>query len=379
MYQPREDSYLLQKFVRKYARGLVLDMGTGSGIQAVTAAENPGVEKVLAVDIERDAILHNQQAIDNKKIVFRVSDLFANVKQSFDTITFNPPYLPSLKLRDIAVEGGKKGYELIKRFLEDASEHLEQNGSILLLFSSLTKKEKVDEAIADTLFVSELLEEKYLGGFETLYVYQIKKSTMLKWLEKNGISGVKKFMKGHRGIIYTGIHGKRKVAIKVQRKDIGVEKTVDLEANVLKKLNRRGIGPKIVLTEPDMIVYEFIKGDFIEKFIEKSPKYKIREVLVEVFRQCFVLDRMKLNKEEMHNPYKHIIIDIHPVMVDFERCKPTTDPKNVTQFCQYIMSLKPVLDRKGFKIDKERMMTSARIYKEKRTERNFQEILGILT
>ena len=378
MYEPREDSYLLQKFVKKYARGFVLDVGTGSGIQAVTAAEKTGVEKVLAVDVDRKAILQNQKAIDNKKIVFRASDLFSNVKQGFDTIIFNPPYLPSVKVKDITVDGGRKGYEVIEMFLQDASEHLEPEGSILLLFSSLTKKSKVDEAIADTLFVSELLEEKYIGGFEALYVYQLKKSSLLKWLEKNGISGIKKFMKGHRGIIYTGIHNRRKVAVKVQRKDIGVEGTVDREANVLKKLNRKGIGPKVILTAPDIIIYEFVKGDFIEKFIEKSPKYKIKEVLLDVFRQCFVLDKLKLNKEEMHNPYKHIIVDIHPVMVDFERCKPTIDPKNVTQFCQYIMLLKPMLEKKGFKIDRERLMNLAREYKKRMTERNFQEILGIL-
>jgi HemK-related putative methylase len=378
MYEPREDSYLLQKFVKKYARGLVLDVGTGSGIQAVAAAGKPGVEKVLAVDIDRKVILQNQKAIDNKKIVFRASDLFSNVKQGFDTIIFNPPYLPSVKVRDITVDGGRKGYEVIERFLQDASEHLEPEGSILLLFSSLTKKDKVDEIISDCAFVPELLEEKYLGGFETLYVYQLKKSSLLKWLEKNGISGINKFMKGHRGVIYTGIYNRRKVAVKVQRKDIGVEGTVDREANILKKLNRKGIGPKVILTAPDLIVYEFVKGDFIEKFIEKSPKYKIKEVLAEVFRQCFVLDKMKLNKEEMHNPYKHVIIDIHPVMVDFERCKPTVDPKNVTQFCQYLMLLKPVLDKKGFKIDRERLMNLAREYKKRMTEKNFQEILGIL-
>ena len=40
VYEPREDSYLLQKYVEKYCKvDLVLDIGTGSGIQAITAAK----------------------------------------------------------------------------------------------------------------------------------------------------------------------------------------------------------------------------------------------------------------------------------------------------------------------------------------------------
>lgn len=378
MYEPREDSYLLQKYVSKYARGLVLDMGTGSGIQAVTAAKRPDVEKVLAVDIDRKAILHCQRTIDNKKIVFRTSDLFANVKQKFDTIIFNPPYLPAIKIMDRTVDGGRKGHESIERFMNEASEHLEPDGKILLLFSSLTKRAKIDGVLADNLFVHKLLEEKYVGGFETLYVYFVEKSSLLKWLEKKGITRIKSFMKGHRGVIYTGIYNKRKVAVKVQRKDSPAKGTVDHEAGILKKLNKKGIGPNLLFTAQDIIIYEFVKGDFIENFIKKSPKYKIKNTLIEVFRQCFVLDKLKLNKEEMHHPQKHIIVDIHPVMVDFERCKPTQDPKNVTQFCQYIMYLKPILDNKGFSIDRERIMELARKYKRRRTHKNFKNILEIL-
>jgi len=42
VYIPREDSFLMQIAVKAYSKGKVLDMGTGSGIQAVTAAANKG-------------------------------------------------------------------------------------------------------------------------------------------------------------------------------------------------------------------------------------------------------------------------------------------------------------------------------------------------
>ena len=54
IYEPREDSFLLQKFVKEYANGRVLDMGSGSGILAETPLER--TKKVLAVDINEEAV-----------------------------------------------------------------------------------------------------------------------------------------------------------------------------------------------------------------------------------------------------------------------------------------------------------------------------------
>src|SRR3989338_5649276 len=56
VYEPREDSLLLAKSVALFARGNVLDMGTGSGIQAITAAQQKNVDTVLAVDVNKQAL-----------------------------------------------------------------------------------------------------------------------------------------------------------------------------------------------------------------------------------------------------------------------------------------------------------------------------------
>lgn len=136
IYDPAEDSFLLQKYVRKYAKGKVLDMGTGSGIQALTALEK--IKDVLAVDINPEAV----KLLKQKGITAKISDLFSNVKGKFDLIIFNSPYLPrdGREPEDSALTttGGKKGHETIEKFLRQAKKFLKKDGKILLVCSSLT-------------------------------------------------------------------------------------------------------------------------------------------------------------------------------------------------------------------------------------------------
>src|SRR3989338_1921722 len=149
IYEPGDDSYLLAEQVGKYARGVVLDLGTGSGIQTIEAAKKKNVKKIIAADIQKDVVNYLKNKIKNKKITFKQSNLFSNVKNmKFDTIIFNPPYLPSdLKVRDITIEGGKKGYEVIEMFLSKANKYLKKDGIILLVFSSLTKPRMINKLI----------------------------------------------------------------------------------------------------------------------------------------------------------------------------------------------------------------------------------------
>ena len=172
IYEPREDSFLLAKYVEKFAIGKVLDIGTGSGIQAETALKFS--KDVLAVDIDKEAINY----VGKKGVKAKVSNLFSNVKDKFDLIIFNPPYLPDEKLEDEESKkittGGKYGYEILERFFNKVSKYLNKNGKILIVFSSLTNKNKVNKIIKKNKFKFKLLESKKIF-FETLYCYLIYK------------------------------------------------------------------------------------------------------------------------------------------------------------------------------------------------------------
>ena len=168
IYEPQEDSYLLNKYVRQYAQGKILDMGTGSGFQAITALEDPDNE-VLAVDISSECVEH----VKKKGVNAIQSDLFEKVEGKFDLIIFNPPYLPEderePKDSKLATTGGKKRDENLKKFLEQAKEYLEENGKILVVMSNLTGKP--EKLFRD--FSWKLLEQEEIF-METLGVYLLQ-------------------------------------------------------------------------------------------------------------------------------------------------------------------------------------------------------------
>jgi len=380
VYEPREDSTLLEKYVRLYAKGSVLDIGTGSGIQAVTAAHSRKVKKVVATDIQKSTIEYCKKNIRNKKTKFIVSDLFKNIKnKKFDTIIFNPPYLPKeLKVKDLTLEGGKKGYETIEKFLNKASNFLKSDGIILIVFSSLTKKEKVDEFIKNNLLEFELLEKQHYF-FEDLYVYKIEKSQILKELGKKNIKNIKYFSKGKRGFVFIGYYKGKKVAIKVKNPESKAILRINNEIKYLKLLNKKNIGPKLLFYDEYYIVYEFINGNFIIDYLKNNKKENIEKIIKKLMNQMFIIDKLKINKEEMSHPQKHIIINKNnnPVLIDFERSRYRIKPSNVTQFTDFLISKNTltILKKNKIRINKNKIINAAKIYKNQQNNKNFNYIL----
>jgi release factor glutamine methyltransferase len=379
IYTPREDSKLLVKYVRKYSKGIVLDIGTGSGIQAITAANNKKVNSVLATDIQDSIIRLNKKNIKNKKIKFLKSDLFNDIKnKKFDTIIFNPPYLPNeLKVKDLTLEGGKKGYEVVERFLNEVNNFLKSDGIILIVFSSLTKKEKVDEFIKNNLLESKLLEKQHYF-FEDLYVYLIKKSALLKTLEKNNIKNINYFTKGKRGFIFIGNYKNKKIAIKTKNPESEAILRINNEIKFLKILNKKNIGPKLLFSDKDYIIYKFVEGNFIIDYLKNNKKENIKKIIRKILEQMFTMDKLNINKEEMSHPLKHIIINKNnPVLIDFERTHHTIKPGNVTQFCDFLISknVSAILERNNISINKKKVINAAKKYKKEQNSGNFNKIL----
>lgn len=355
---------LILSEIKNYAAGRVLDMGTGSGILAIEASRY--AEKVLAADIERDALSAARKNAEKEgctNIGFVQSDLFSKIKGRFDLIIFNPPYLPGCS--DKTVDGGKHGYELTGRFLKDVPRFLKDNGNVLLVFSSLTKKAKVEELIKGYGLDFEKIKEQRIF-FETIYLYQVFKSELLVKLGKLHVRNLELAAKGHRGIVYKGRLNKRIVAVKVERKNSGALNRINNEAEWLKILNRHGIGPGLIKHDDNFIITEFIEGRLIIDFLKKADKPEITSTISNLFRQLYQMDRIGVDKEEMHHPVKHIIVTgSKAVLIDFERCRRTERPKNVTQFCQFLSSerVHEILNLKSIDYSAETLRKLAKGYK----------------
>ena len=81
----------------------------------------------------------------------------------------------------------------------------------------------------------------------------------------------------------------------------------------------------------------------------------------------------------MHHPHKHIYITKHnkPVMIDFERCSRTENPKNVTQFVEFLARIKDEL--KEFMYKPGELRELAKEYKKNLTKSSLETIINNLS
>lgn len=125
----------------------VLDIGTGSGVIAITLACEYIVGEILAVDISPSAMNVARKNANthsvNDKIEFRESNFLDAVKKSekFDLIISNPPYVTETEYKTlapevhadpkIAITSGEDGLDAIRVILEKAPDFLAKGGHIM--------------------------------------------------------------------------------------------------------------------------------------------------------------------------------------------------------------------------------------------------------
>lgn len=147
-----ETEHLVEEVLRLHpdrsAHLRIADVGTGSGILAITLALEYPQSKVLALDISREA-LHvarsNAEVLGADNVRFAESDLLgaAEAEDPFDLIVSNPPYIPlaeaaelHAQVRDhephLALFGGSDGLGVIRRLLQQAARWLKPGGWLLM-------------------------------------------------------------------------------------------------------------------------------------------------------------------------------------------------------------------------------------------------------
>ncbi|MBT4334533.1 hypothetical protein HOD61_01830 [archaeon] len=190
---------------------------------------------------------------------------------------------------------------------------------------------------------------------------------MIPLLLKLRLKNIEYLSKGKRGIIYKAEYKGKRVSIKTKLPSSSAKGRIKNEGKFLKILNKYKIGPKLIKNKNNYLMYEYIEGEFLPTFLEREQDKKIRrKIIIKILKQVRTLDKLKINKLEFTRPLKHVFIKNGSVtMIDFERCYYTESPKNVTQFCQFLINRK--LMAKNINLLQQ--------YKENQTEKNFKEIL----
>ena len=178
--------------------------------------------------------------------------------------------------------------------------------------------------------------------------------------------------RGKRSEVYVFKKNNKLYCIKFKRKDSKAVGRLENEAKFLILLNKYKIGPKLIAYGSDFIVYEFVNGNFFIDYLQRSKNPL--KIIKQIFAQCFIMDKLGINKEEMHRPLKHIIVFRNFVkMIDFERCHYSDKVHNVTQFFQFLYSRKEELQKKGInlKINYKQLQK----YKKEINEKKYKDLI----
>ena len=157
----------------------VADVGTGTGILALTAAR-AGAADVVAIDINPNAVeaaSENARAngLDERVRAVR-SDLLAEVplEPKFDVIISNPPLFPQ-EPRDIADRAWHCGpdYRDITALFDQARERLTGDGVMYVLLSSDCDLEALGGMMQRAGFEARLAEERSIM-IESFLIYELR-------------------------------------------------------------------------------------------------------------------------------------------------------------------------------------------------------------
>jgi release factor glutamine methyltransferase len=130
--------------LHRLAAPRVLDLGTGSGIVAISLALECPAARIAAVDISKEAIFvaRNNAGRLGAKVDFHEGDWFAPLAgEKFDLIVANPPYVaagdPHLALNglpfepQLALTDGADGLSCIRQIVAGAPAYLKTGGWLL--------------------------------------------------------------------------------------------------------------------------------------------------------------------------------------------------------------------------------------------------------
>jgi release factor glutamine methyltransferase len=173
---------LLSHFKSEIGSSRLADVGTGSGIIALTlAAEFPRAE-IVGTDISEDALMLAHENAERLGLVDRVlfvrSNLLENVQPELGLIVANLPYVSTedrhnlspevLRDPEVALFAGARGDELVRQLIVQAPSWL-RPGGVLALEIGIGQSETLAVALEEKNYRDIWTEKDYSGVIRFLF------------------------------------------------------------------------------------------------------------------------------------------------------------------------------------------------------------------
>lgn len=147
---PRRETEELVEKTQEYIKEIfsnekikILDIGTGSGCISITLKKLFPQNSITACDISKEALntAKENATINKTDIDFIESDIYSNIKEKYDCIISNPPYIrEDEKIMDIvknnephlALYAQEEGLYFYKRIISEAAKYLKEKFIIAL-------------------------------------------------------------------------------------------------------------------------------------------------------------------------------------------------------------------------------------------------------
>jgi release factor glutamine methyltransferase len=173
---------LISQFKSETAHPRIIDVGTGSGVIALTlAAEFPKAE-IVGADISEDALMLARENANQLDLAGRVDfvrgNLLESVQPDFDLIVANLPYVSTgdrqklsrevLHDPEMALFAGVRGDELVRQLIAQAPSWI-RPGGMLAMEIGIGQSEALVAALAEKNYRDICTEKDYSGVIRFLF------------------------------------------------------------------------------------------------------------------------------------------------------------------------------------------------------------------
>lgn len=194
VFIPREETrFWVKKTIEKLKKEgfgekkfLALDIFSGSGCIGITLLKSFPYAFVTFSDISLVSVMNIKENLERNKIKkerYEVlqGNIFEEVKEKYDFIFANPPYVATERKNEvqksvlkyeppISFLGGEKGLLVIKKFLEKARDYLKEKGRIYMEFDPLQLKE-IKKIIKRSNFSDFSFKKDQFGKFRWVEIF----------------------------------------------------------------------------------------------------------------------------------------------------------------------------------------------------------------